>query len=467
MKRFAKTVLVASTALVAATAFTATSSFAQQACADRRPGTLSTSIARVLEDTFEKLNNEDFAGAIADANRLLERNPSGYDRAVILQIRASAYANSENYSAALRDFIEAVNLNVFPCNTETSLKLAIGQLYLAEENYTAAINYLEDWLRSVEEPDAQGYYVLATAYTAAERFREARTPAERAVALQDPPKENQHTLLNYIYSELGARSQRLTLLEKMIGIWSDKKTYWVQLSALYNEAGRERDAFSVLELAYEAGLLEKEAEFFQLAQYFGYFDNPYRGAKMLAREIEAGSVERSERNLMMLASLWGQAREHERAIPVLEAAARVADDGDIYLRLAQTYYADEQFAKAESAARNALRKGGLSADDVAQTRMTLGYALFSQEEIDAAREQFAIAQGNASVRRQATAYITYIDELKKTQARQAEIDRQQAEEAERRAREREEALEDAQALSGRGSSSSSDEADDGEDDSGE
>ncbi|MEL6365154.1 MAG: tetratricopeptide repeat protein [Pseudomonadota bacterium] len=463
MTQFAKRVLIATAAL----ACVSTAAVAQQACADRRPSTLSTAVARTLEGTFEKLNNDDFAGVIADTNRLLERNPTGYDRAIILQIRASAYANSENYQAALRDFIAAVDLNVFPCNTETSLKQAIGQLYLATENYTAAIRYLEEWLSSVEEPDAQGYYILASAYTAASRFRDALRPAEQAVALQDPPKENQHTLLNYIYSETDNQSKRLQLLEKMVSIWSGKKSYWTQYSALLNTSGRERDAFSVLELAYRAGLLERENEFIQLAQYYAFFDNPFRGGKMLEREMSAGNIERDEDNLILLASLWTQAREHERAIDPLERAARISDTGRIFLRLAQVYYADERFADAERAARSGLRKGGLSADDTAQLRMTLGYSLYSQEEIDAAREQFAIASGNRSVARQAQAYITYIDELKRTRTRQAQIDREQAAEAARRERERLEAIQGVQALSGQesGDDDDGDEADD--DDSGE
>ncbi|MEO1311253.1 MAG: hypothetical protein AAFV51_09830, partial [Pseudomonadota bacterium] len=136
------------------------------------------------------------------------------------------------------------------------------------------------------------------------------------------------------------------------------------------------------------------------------------------------------------------------------------------LRLAQVYYADERFADAERAARSGLRKGGLSADDTAQLRMTLGYSLYSQEEIDAAREQFAIASGNRSVARQAQAYITYIDELKRTRTRQAQIDREQAAEAARRERERLEAIQGVQALSGQ-ESGDDDDGDEADDDSGE
>jgi len=197
-------------------------------------------------------------------------------------------------------------------------------------------------------------------------------------------------------------------------------------------------------------------------------DNPYRGGKILSREMDAGNVPRTTDNLKLLSQLWSQARENERAIPPLAEAARADGSGKTALRLAQIYVGAEDYPKAESAARDALRKGGMNASDTASARFILGFSLFSQEKLVEAREQFEISARDNTQRGPSNSYIEYIDAVIRQREAQTALEKRQAEEAARREEERLRNLREIEALSGRSISGDDDEdGDDGSDDDGE
>ena len=191
----------------------------------------------------------------------------------------------------------------------------------------------------------------------------------------------------------------------------------------------------MLEVAYRAGLLTKEIELLTLVNYYSFFVNPFRGAKMLEREIEAGRIARNTKNLTLLSQLWSQAREHKRAIPVLEAAAQSAGTGELYYRLGQVLLADEQYAKSERALTNAINKGGLDAKKLGDAWLLLGTARFSQakpedcDQRNRARQAFVSAQRYPASSKQASDWVRYIDAIKTTLDAQDRLERDQNEEA--------------------------------------
>ena len=113
------------------------------------------------------------------------------------------------------------------------------------------------------------------------------------------PRKGYFDLANLIYSELNDNNKRTPLLERMVNYWPNEKSYWTQLSGAYSVMGQDRDAFSVLEVAYRAGLIKTENELLTLIQYYSFFDNPYRGALLLEREMNAGNIKRVQKNLIL------------------------------------------------------------------------------------------------------------------------------------------------------------------------
>ncbi|MFZ5616879.1 MAG: hypothetical protein ACOZAA_06115 [Pseudomonadota bacterium] len=411
----------------------------------KRSQQLDLAVAKELNAVFELLNAQppQTRAALDKLNQLIANKPNmkAYDKATTYQYRASVKVQLEDYPGALRDFQTALEANGLDTKGNNQLRYYIAQLQFQLENYQAAIQGLNQWIssaRAAGEPvDANAYYLLAAAYTqiTPPNWRSAMGPAEQAIAARSEPKKSDYDLLNLIYSELNESSKRGPLLEKMINNWPGERSYWVQLSGFYSNTGKDQDAFSVLEVAYRAGLLTKESELITLVNYYSFFDNPYRGARLMEREMDAGRIARNTKNLTLLSQLWSQAREHKRAIPVLRAAAQSAGTGELYYRLGQVLLADEQYAESEKALTSAINKGGLPAEKLGDAWLLLGTARFSRAGPDDcnqrnnARKAFVSAQRYPKSSKQASDWVKYIDAINDTAKRQDQLEAAQGEEA--------------------------------------
>lgn len=407
---------------------------------------LNPIVARELLAAYELLQEEKFREGLVILDKLMAdrgANMKPFDLASVLQIRGSARVNLDQFKGAIADFKKAYSLNALPRAQNLQLLFNVAQLEFQAENYNAAITHLESWLKEADDPDANAYYLLAAAYFYEKNFKSARSPIEKALALVKEPKKQYFDLANIIYAELGLVTPRINLLERIIENWPGDKGYWKQLVGLFMEQDRRKEAFVTLEVGYRSGVIDDAADIGALAQFYSVFNNPHRGAQMLEKEIADGRVEKTVDNLELLSQLWSQAREHKKAIPVLQEAARLSDTGMLSYRLGQTLLADEQNEQAERALEAAINKGGLTDSATPDAWMLLGTARFNQagpgdkaKRTDA-DEAFRNAQRYNATRKRAGEWRGYIDAINSTEARQAALEAQQKAELAEAARERE------------------------------
>ncbi len=438
--KFAKVLISASAVALAAAA--GGPAMAQQCQAEESGNskTLDTRVAQSLQVIFEQMQAEQYQAALAGLNQLISQrgdSMKGFDRATTFELRGSVKASLEDYRGAQRDFQVALDTNELPASRQNQLRYFISQLNFQLEDFQGAIRGLNAWIQNAracnETVDTNAYYLLAAAYVQLNppNYRSALGPAENAVSGLTEPKKGNYDLLNLIYSELGERNKRTALLEQMVNYWPGEKSYWTQLSGAYSTGGKDREAFSVLEVAYRAGLLTTESELKTLVQYYSFFDNPYRGAKMLEREMGAGNIKRNQDNLILLSQLWSQAREHKKSIPILREAASGSSKGSLSYRLGQVLLADEQYRESQRALETALNKGGMSRKDTGDAWLLLGTARFSQAGPEDtaiwrnARRAFVNAQSYEGARKRASDWITYIDAVTNTYKAGKELEKRQ------------------------------------------
>src|SRR6056297_886939 len=397
--------------------------------------TLDPRVASDLLEAYELLEEDENQEALEKLNGLINRRGDSmkpFDKASVLQIRGTTHVNLEDMDSALDDFSAAVNLNALPEDQQNRLRFNLAQIYFVNERYQDSIRLFEEWMKADVKVTDTAYFMLGAAYYNLDNYQKALESIQSAVDVSPEPQKRYYNLLNAIYSELGNVDDRTRLLEKMVELWPDTLSYWRQLSSLYLEQGEQLKSFAALETAYINGLVTSGDDIIMLAQYYSTFDNPHRGAQLIEEEMEAGRIERNVENLELLSQLWSQAREHRKAIPVLQEAAEMADTGMLSYRLGQSFLADEQNQRAERAFEDAIEKGGLSDSTLAEAWMLLGNARFNQagpgdrDQRMLADQAFARATNFSETRSQASDWRQYISAINRTESRQAILEQEQA-----------------------------------------
>ena len=178
--------------------------------------------------------------------------------------------------------------------------------------------------------------------------------------------------------------------------------------------------------------LDKESEYLALAQLLLLNKNPYWAAEVLVSgqqkivttvetvvdevtkeetkiEKTGPVVKDTEKNLKTLADAWRMAQEIDKAIPILERAAKMSKDGKSYVLLGNLYLSEDKVQDAVGAIKKGLEKGKIK--DLSQVYLTLGQAYFELEEFDEAKKNFRIAARDKKkkIKTQANNWIKYTE----------------------------------------------------------
>ncbi len=416
---------------------------------------LQTSTAKKIVKVVEALERVDEEGkedpdleTVKEVlNELLDKKDSlrSYDRSVMWNYWGYIYYSEENYPQAMQAYR---NLLAEP---ESTIPLRVASLYtlaqlnFVEGDFEKGVEVLLQWMDEVEVITAQGWSLLAQAYfqigsekkTANEKYDlyekalDSMLSAVKTAEIEDyKPKENWYVLMAACYSELESRIGKDQSLYKQLDIYEilvnlyPKKMYFLQLGGIYGQLNREVDYMTTLNAAYQKDLLDKQGEYLMLTQLLLLNNNPYWAAKVL----ESGRIKKvptvdektkeekllpvvkdTEKNLKILADAWRMAQEVDLAIPVLEKAAKLAEDGQTFIILGSLYLSEDKLEKAVDAIQQGLKKGKVK--NPSQARLTLGQAYFELQNFDQAKKEFRIAarDDDKKIKKTANSWIKYTE----------------------------------------------------------
>ena len=413
---------------------------------------LQTSTAKKMAKVYEALEEVDDAGepkpdmeTVLSVLTELRNNKDelkSYDRSVMWNAWAYVYMTDGKYPQAMDAYTKLMNEPEVTIGLRNGAILALAQLNLAQENYQKGIQLILQWMDEVETVTAQSWSLLGQAYFAINDYRKSMSSLETAISLAEEegykPRESWYQLLAGCISELkeeiGEKESLLRqrdIFEILVNLYP-KKLYFIQLGGVYGQLGRERDYMITLKAAYQKDFLDKESEYLALAQLLLLNKNPYWAAEVLVSgqqkivttvetvvdevtkeetKIEkTGPVVRdTEKNLKTLADAWRMAQEIDKAIPILERAAKMSKDGKSYVLLGNLYLSEDKVQDAVGAIKKGLEKGKIK--DLSQVYLTLGQAHFELEEFDEAKKNFRIAARDKTkkIKTQANNWIKYTE----------------------------------------------------------
>lgn len=378
-------------ALIIAFASFSAASVAQRATADRPTEAAERTISQRIGERILALMEHEGAGehaaALAGYREMLETEGlTPYERAMLLQLAGRSAWELDNTREAIAAWRGAIALNVLPEDDANTLRINTGQLLLAEGEYRAGIDLMETALARGVPLGADLAMRLAQGYGQLEAYGPGLNYARQAFDLAETPDRPHFSLLLFFYQQLDMLPEQTGLLGQMVARWPDEKAYWTSYASLLARTGREADAFEVNRILYLNGMLTDSDELIRLARYYSYYEYPFGGASMLERELNAGRVEPEPEHFRLLADLWRQAREWERARPVLQRVATLTGAGPDYERLGEALYRAGAFSEAEAMFVQALSRGGLNRPG--DTWTLVGNARVEQDDLLGAIDAF-------------------------------------------------------------------------------
>lgn len=385
---------------------------AQRAGADEEApaapqSTVGEVTGRILTEAIELFNMEQYAAAREKLSDLRVDRLSPYERGRMEQLLAAIEYASEDYAAAREHLSAAIASGGLNAQEISGARYQLATFYVIEEKWTEAIAALEEWFASEPMPNSQAYYMLAMAYYQKGDAASALEPAKKAVDLSEVPQESWVQLVYALLVEQEDYEGAIPYIERLVTIAPGKKNYWMQMSSIHQQLENYPQALAAMQLAYSAGLLTEDSDIRRLADLLVYNNIPYRGAQIIEKGIEDETLERDAALYEKLANCWIGAGEMDKALPPLERAAQLSDDGNLYVRLAEVHTQRDDWPASTTALQSALGKGGLR--DAPGAQLLMGVALYNQEQYREARPWFERARTSDRHRNMAGTYIQAID----------------------------------------------------------
>jgi tetratricopeptide (TPR) repeat protein len=371
---------------------------------------MSQKVYEKLTEIQELVEAKDYAAAQRLVDEVRQGKLSAYELAQVWNLSGYSYYLQERYAEAIKSYERVLAQPELPEALVLSTLKTMAQLQFTQEDYQGALKTIDRLMAAVAEPSADIYMLKGQAFFQLERYDDALAPIKTAIDMYREqgrnPKENWLLLLRVIYFEKKDYDNMLNVVRELI-VYYPKDTYILTLAGIYSEQGDTKKQLALTEVLYEKGYLHGAGNVTNLANLYLLHGLPYKAAVVLQKEIEAKVVEANERNLRLLSQAWYQAREDQKAVPPLVAAAKLSDDGQLYIRLAQSYINLERWKEAASAVEQGVKLGGLKRDD--QANIMLGMALFNQKRLEQARRAFERASRDKRSARTATQWIAYVD----------------------------------------------------------
>jgi tetratricopeptide (TPR) repeat protein len=361
---------------------------------DNRKTKQAQAVSKTVYDRIQKaqeaIDADDSAAALKILNTLKgKKGLTDYELQNVLNYIGFVYYNLEKMPEAIATYEEMLRIPSIEEQIKKQTLYTLAQLSTMEEDYNKALRLLDEWFVLETNPAPDPYILYAQNLYQVNRYADMVRPIEAAIAVAEKReltvKEDWYVLLNFAFFQQ-EDYEKVRDIQKILLINWPKKRYWFSLAGAYTELGEEQNLVAAYDAAMTQGLLEKESELVTMAQLYLQREVPYKAAVLLTEEMEKGRVAKNAKNYRLLSQAWTLAAEDKKAIPALQQAAKLSDEGELDLRLGNAYLNLGQFGECVAAINDGIKKGGIKSPDHAQ--ISLGMCLYNQQKYRASIAAF-------------------------------------------------------------------------------
>jgi tetratricopeptide (TPR) repeat protein len=404
-------------ALLAALAMLATSAWAQEELREDRQikkhkevtQAMSEPVYRRLGAVHELLGANDYQKALTDLEKLARVPMNRHDESLVQQTFGFIYIQLDRPQDALVAFEKSLEIGMLPGSVIQGLRYSLAGLYAAEGQYQKSIDTMRLWFEYEEDPKAEAYMMIASAYAELEKLENALPYVRKAISKAEKPNENWYMLELAIHIEANRYREGADVLRRMLAIWPERPRLWDMLASINLELGNDREALDVMMVAYNSGYLNEESKILPVVQLNMLLDIPHVAGSILESELANGTVEETKKNLDMLLSAWIDAREYDKAVVVIDKLGEMTGDGKYFMQKASIHNEQGDWEGAASAARQAIDAG---VEDPTDAYMLAGTAYTEMDRYQDALDAFRRAKesGDSKERANADSWIAFVEE---------------------------------------------------------
>jgi tetratricopeptide (TPR) repeat protein len=318
--------------------------------------------------------------------------------------------NLDNVDAAMAAYEELLTIPSVEDQIRKQTLYTMAQLSTMQEKYTQALGILDRWFVLETNPAPDPYILYAQNLYQVERYADMIQPIEQAMVVAEKReteiKEDWYVLLNFAYFQQENYAKVRDIQKILLATWP-KKNYWFSLAGAYTELGEDDNLMAAYDAAHTQGLLEKESELVTMVQLYMQHEVPWKAASLMQAEMDRGRIEKDAKNYRMLSQALTLASEDEMAIPALQEAARLSDEGELDLRLGNAYLNLGMYGECVSAIQRGIEKGQIKSPDNAQ--ISLGMCLYNERDYRDAIAAFKEAGKTQRSRRIANQWVRVIE----------------------------------------------------------
>jgi tetratricopeptide (TPR) repeat protein len=396
IRRATMAALLSTASAIAVTAFIPDhAAFAAAAAAKKEPPgpTVRTAIGKTLNDAMKLIDTKDFAGALAkvqEADKTADKTP--FEEYQVAKYLGFIEINQPmpDYAAAAKAYNREIASGGAP-DAEKATMYNVGMRL----NYQAMDfpNVIKDAaeLQKLQPLDDTGYLILIQSYYNSNDFANAATTAKTEIAARTasgmkPSEDVLGLLLNSeikTKDEAGARQalDQLAMVSAKPEIWGQVMDF-----ALGTMGITDHQLLNLYRLSVLTGTM-KDTDFAAMATIDLQNGLPKEAIMVLTKGNKSGELLTQANDLV--------ARD-EQSLPALAAEAAKQMNGEVDVKLGESYFTYGRYDDAIAALQKGIDKGGLK--DTADAQTTLGIALLAAGKKDqavAAFEKAAATQGAA------------------------------------------------------------------------
>ncbi len=337
---------------------------------------------------------------------------TAYDKYVIAQLEAFAYARKGNFAEAGRAMEDQLNSGKVPAAEQGKLINGLSTVYYQLKNYPKSAEYGQKAI-AAGAADADTYTLVGQSYYLQGKYQDTIKFLNSYVSDQEKrgqtPKEQTLQLVSESYIKLNDNNGSTATLEKLVSYYP-KPNYWNNLLyvLMRTEGNSDLVTLNIYRLMLDTNTLKQASDFTEMSQLAIERGTPCEAQHVL----EKGNAENAfteqrdkDRNARLLETAKKSCLADKAGIAKFETEAKATAAGEADVRLGQAYLSFDQYDKAVEAIQRGIGKGQLKSPEEAQ--ILLGIAQLKAKKADEAAKSFKAAKGDAKLTRLANLWALH------------------------------------------------------------